>query len=400
MEKYKNVQLVNRETGLCLGDINSNSNQKPGLVQCNPNDQSQRWDVSNIVDDFGILEKTNLSNGKRVTLSRKNGIAEFDYQMYSPDTQISDPTVLTLDRDGNIRTIFFDDPDQIDPFYQVCLNVSNGIASSDLSSSRPYEMTDYYSLNNCNNKWDIMFDCMSYGTKNPNGVICDRRTGDFVCKPGFFGKNCDFEDSSAKNQQAAYDNMWQNCQNGITTTMSTPQNCVNYHKTQPWIMSMDKTKWYNNNFNMWNLVQTDDINYNGKLIENKSKLADIDATNDSLYVAYKKTYDDSVDAINTAKNNLTNQQVYRIADKTTVYNSTNDKLNKIKNDILTYSIPANQPEVVAAKKDNSIKIAIASNTKTNLQIKNDDLAKKLAAAKQKDQDILKQIDALKAGLNK
>lgn len=412
----KNAQLVDRNSGLCLGTPSLVDNV-PGLVPCNEVDTTQRWDLSGVYGDYGYLEKPYLTNvesefsdkpGRRIILpaasvgnpDQLNSTVKYD----TVDVNVNyAPRIgkMRLDTNGNIRGAF--EPDRLPNdklgtdllYHQPCLNVNAANAAGVRtvghlrSKLRSYNdggnPTDINSGNsNCDTQWDILVDC---DTKTLNGMIadnaeCDRKTGNWKCKPGFYGKKCDFADTAAKNQEDAYNRMFDNCRNGIITGMSNPGNCGptgGFHGKQRWYTDIDKMLWYNNNFTLWNLVNTDDSNFNQQEIANKIRLGELDQRNDAEYSTKKKVYDDMVYATNTDKNNLFIAQTTRIADRTKALNEANASLAEITEQQKTYTVPKDNPDIVAAQKTIAIQKALIGNKNSNLQVSVDAAKGKLAA---------------------
>lgn len=364
-----NVQLIDRSSGKCLGTPDLTTNM-PGLMPCSDTDKTQRWDISNAYNNYGLIEKPYLTSsvindktefitkpGKRIILANNNTGEKIDgtpigYALVAPsDPVYSRNGQFRIDRTGNIKGVF--NPlrtSATDTYYQPCLNVNstNGSVGYAYLKTRPY---DDDTSGNCTTQWDILYDCdpTTRGTMNIQGSECDRRTGKYKCKTGYYGKDCTFNDSLAENTAAAYNNFFHNCIDGITSGSSNPTNCDKYHKTQSWLPAATDTAWYNKNFRIWNLTNTDDFNFTDKETKNSLALINKQSAFDIDFNSKESINKDKISKISTDKINEDSAQADRLGLRNPVKIKLDADLAALNSQIATYVVPADDLDLINAK---------------------------------------------------
>jgi hypothetical protein len=411
--KLNNVQLVNRDTKMCLGTP-SLSNPTPGTVSCNESDKTQRWDISEIYGQHGILKKThqtgelqNVGDGMVILNAKQtdnlDDIIGYDIISNLGSLEFNDKTVK-LDRHGNLKIPYnpsigtFGSGGWVDSDFQMTGGCINSMPDNTLSFKRNHPRP--YTVDNgqwdglqCDSKWDILVDCD--GPQMPN-TTCNRTTGKYECNPGHYGKTCDFIDTNSKDQADAFDRFYSNCLSGLSSTMSTKDNCINYHKTQAWLPTTDIT---DPEFVFWDVKNSDDYRHNAYLLNNNVQLAKADTAN-SIYNAKKQATDVALMSLSNDKDRIAADQKLRMVDRKNAYNDAEDQRNVLKTQLSMYTLPTDIKDVLDAQKANAIQKAgeTAKLTSFTNQIKN--LESQLSELQNKDRITSISINNLKMAISK
>jgi hypothetical protein len=229
-ELLRYTQLQDSASKRCLGTVSASAGTL-GLVDCNERDPLQFWDMSDVYASQGVLRKPynvsksvdiadfditipELSNGtlgEQITIAQgTDGTYSYTSQPWGtePANGLVSYNPMTKALRGIYRTSNGDNRD-------TCVNTQGSSYASRIGANgnKTYARDEANVNQQCDTKWNALVKSCGGAAPTP-GHQCDRATGEYVCKPGFFGKNCDFRSTTATTPADAYDNFFNACYEG------------------------------------------------------------------------------------------------------------------------------------------------------------------------------------------
>jgi hypothetical protein len=304
-ELLRYAQLQDSSSGRCLGTVSSAGNTL-GLVDCNDRDPLQFWDLRDVYNNTGVLRKSyNVGNsvdiagfdistpelandptGNQITIMNKSGVYNYTSQPWG--VEAANGIMRYNASVKSLRDQYFSNDSE--PSLDTCVNAQgSGYAAKIGNNGNKQIDSSSANLNQqCDTKWNVLVKSCS-GNPQHAGYECNRATGEYTCKKGFFGKNCDFKSSTTTVAADAYDNFFNACYEGsaayenpslIYSTLS--QSCARLNN-QEYIPADLADQFYD-------VVNKTNNRYNDNDFSNKRKLLEVDGQYDrdfatkSLYV--------------------------------------------------------------------------------------------------------------------
>jgi hypothetical protein len=395
-----NVQIRKVGTDLCIGT----ENNIPTLQKCNSRNQLQRWDTTGIDGGYGQLEKAYRSGeqylglwdpvetefsettGSRIIIDGNN----FDTLPYTSNDTAGE---LKYDKTKKIIHGKYDSTYSRDTCLSVVGNNVGYLSNKVIDKTKPY--TDI----NCNDQWEFLVDCV--GDAPGVGYQCNKISGEYECKPGYYGEKCTFFAPNAKDATDAYDSFFTSCYNGnmlavnpFSDIPTIQDSCERMHRTQAWLPkdNIEGTKpWI-----LWDVDTDTSQRLQDKDIKNRLSLLEIDNRNNSSYLTKQSTNNNRIATITNDKARMASDQSLRVADKNSIIKKNTEVLNTAKSTLT--SLPTTNfdttPEIKSILSSSRLRVAQQTAATQNSRDISDSRKTKIEELKKKDDEIWTSIASI------